>query len=345
MTITTVVIVDSLEPDAHRVTPLLDGRAAHREHSVCDLDAMLDAVRGCDAVCHQAAKVGLGVDFSDVVAYVHHNDLGTATLLRAMHDQGFRGRYVSRAAWSSTARVRTPANDTARYARDRGDPESLAAGQFEPPCPACGRALSSLAIPETAALSPRNVYAATKLHQEHLAHAFELEHPGVVATALRYHNVYGPRMPRDTPYAGVASIFRSALASGKSPRVFEDGGQRRDFVHVEDVARANVLALTGPERVRGRSTLRAAHPTRSSRWPRRSLTPPARMHPALRWSEGGAPAMCVTSPLHPFERARSSASARRSTSPPGYASSQAPNSARESLPNCVHVLLLVNSTD
>jgi dTDP-L-rhamnose 4-epimerase len=62
-------------------------------------------------------------------------------------------------------------------------------------------------------------------------------------TALRYHNVYGPRMPRDTPYAGVASIFRSSLAAGNAPRVFEDGGQRRDFVHVRDVAAANLHAL------------------------------------------------------------------------------------------------------
>ena len=69
-----------------------------------------------------------------------------------------------------------------------------------------------------------------------------MEHPGVTTTALRYHNVYGPRMPRDTPYAGVASIFRSARARGESPRVFEDGGQRRDFVHVSDVARANACS-------------------------------------------------------------------------------------------------------
>ncbi len=66
-------------------------------------------------------------------------------------------------------------------------------------------------------------------------------------TALRYHNVYGPRMPRDTPYAGVAAIFASALAAGAAPRVFEDGGQLRDFVHVRDVARANVIALTRVE--------------------------------------------------------------------------------------------------
>ncbi len=88
------------------------------------------------------------------------------------------------------------------------------------------------------------MYAATKLHQEHLCGSFAREHPGVTVTALRYHNVYGPRMPRDTPYAGVASIFRSALARGDAPKVFEDGGQRRDFVHVRDVARANVCALT-----------------------------------------------------------------------------------------------------
>jgi dTDP-L-rhamnose 4-epimerase len=62
--------------------------------------------------------------------------------------------------------------------------------------------------------------------------------------ALRYHNVYGPGMPRDTPYSGVAAIFRSALESGRAPRVFEDGGQRRDFVHVRDVARANLAALS-----------------------------------------------------------------------------------------------------
>jgi dTDP-L-rhamnose 4-epimerase len=98
-------------------------------------------------------------------------------------------------------------------------------------------------VTEDFPLDPRNVYAATKVHQEHLCAAFARE-TGLPVTALRYHNVYGPRMPRETPYAGVASIFRSALEAGRSPHVFEDGGQLRDFVHVIDVARANVLALT-----------------------------------------------------------------------------------------------------
>jgi dTDP-L-rhamnose 4-epimerase len=94
------------------------------------------------------------------------------------------------------------------------------------------------------------VYAATKLHQEHLCAAYAREH-GNSAVFLRYHNVYGPRMPRDTPYAGVASIFRSAAASGRAPQVFEDGNQRRDFVHVDDVAAANVLAACARDGVAG----------------------------------------------------------------------------------------------
>jgi dTDP-L-rhamnose 4-epimerase len=81
-----------------------------------------------------------------------------------------------------------------------------------------------------------------------------------VATLLRYHNVYGPRMPRDTPYAGVASIFRSSVEAGRAPQVFEDGAQPRDFVHVRDVARANVLALTAPEPVAGALNVASGHP-------------------------------------------------------------------------------------
>ena len=98
-------------------------------------------------------------------------------------------------------------------------------------------------VPEDAPLDPRSTYAATKLAQEHLARAWARQTGGAV-WSLRYHNVYGPRMPRDTPYSGVASIFRSALERGEAPRVMEDGRQRRDFVHVSDVAAANVLALT-----------------------------------------------------------------------------------------------------
>jgi dTDP-L-rhamnose 4-epimerase len=83
--------------------------------------------------------------------------------------------------------------------------------------------------------------------QEHLSASWA-RLTGGAAAGLRYHNVYGPRMPRDTPYSGVAAIFRSCLENGVPPRVFEDGGQRRDFVHVRDVAQANLLALEAVDR-------------------------------------------------------------------------------------------------
>jgi dTDP-L-rhamnose 4-epimerase len=128
--------------------------------------------------------------------------------------------------------------------------EDVAAGRFEPRCPVCGGDLVPGLVPEDVPLDPRSTYAATKVAQEHLAGAWARQTGGSV-WSLRYHNVYGPRMPRDTPYAGVASIFRSALERGEPPRVLEDGRQRRDFVHVGDVARACRLALEAPRRVSG----------------------------------------------------------------------------------------------
>jgi dTDP-L-rhamnose 4-epimerase len=163
-------------------------------------------------------------------------------LLRALAGRGFAGRLVlaSSMVVYGEGRYACPEHGVVRPGPRRA--ADLDAGRFEPPCPRCGRALTPRSVPEDAPLDPRNVYAATKVAQEHLCASFARE-TGAVLTALRYHNVYGPRMPRDTPYAGVASIFRSALAAGRTPRVFEDGGQLRDFVHVRDVARANVLAL------------------------------------------------------------------------------------------------------
>jgi dTDP-L-rhamnose 4-epimerase len=237
--------VDLLHPAAHRSKPAyLDDRVEYVWGDLGDGDVAARAVDGVDAVSHQAAMVGLGVDFDDVVEYARHNDVATAGLLRALHQRSFTGRIAlaSSMVVYGEGRYRCPVDGSVPV-----PPRALAdltAGRYDPPCPHCGRALAPEAVGEDAPLDPRSVYAATKLHQEHLCRAFAREHPGVTVTTLRYHNVYGPRMPRDTPYAGVASIFRSALERGAAPRVFEDGGQLRDFVHVRDVARANVLALT-----------------------------------------------------------------------------------------------------
>jgi len=238
-----VVVLDSLDPTAHPAMPDYANPAADiRVAPLRDPDAVAAAVEGVDAVCHQAARVGLGVDFDDVERYVDDNDAGTAALLRALWRTNFRGRLVVASSMVVYGEGRYLC---AEHGTVRPGPRSLtelAAGRFEPPCPHCGRSLAWATVPEDAPVDPRNVYAATKLHTEHLATSFARE-SGATVCALRYHNVYGPRMPQQSPYAGVASLFRSSLEHGEPPRVFEDGGQLRDFVHVVDVARANVLAL------------------------------------------------------------------------------------------------------
>jgi len=247
-----VSVLDDLDPAAHDGLPDgLNDAATYTWGDVRDPGTCRDAVRGVDAVCHQAAKVGLGVDFGDVEEYVSRNDGGTATLLRALHDRRFAGRVVLASSMVVYGEGRYRC---AEHGLVRPGPrlvEDLDAGRFDPGCPICRGVLTAEAIPEDHWLDPRNVYATTKLAQEALCNAFVREHVGSVATLLRYHNVYGPRMPRDTPYAGVASLFRSAYERDEAPHVLEDGAQRRDFVHVCDVAHANVLALTVDEPVAG----------------------------------------------------------------------------------------------
>ncbi len=241
-----VRVLDSLRATGDEVPGYLDPRADLVVGDVTDPAAVRAAVAGVDAVCHQAAKVGLGVNFGDVGAYVADNDTGTATLLAALWDRSFTGRLVLASSMVVYGEGRYRCGEHGDVRPGPRLAADLDAGRFDPTCPlpACGRPTRWAAIDEDAPLDPRNVYAATKLHQEHLCGLWGRE-AGATVVALRYHNVYGPRMPRDTPYAGVASLFRSALAAGRAPEVFEDGGQTRDFVHVRDVARANVLALTG----------------------------------------------------------------------------------------------------
>lgn len=237
----TVRVLDSLRADVHRgkaFTP--PAGVAFHHGDVRDDAAVKAAVAGVDAVIHLAAKVGLGVDAGDLPDYASSNDAGTAAVLAAM-------------ARAGTPRL-TLASSMVVYGEGLGVcPEhgavtpgprceaALAAGDFEPPCPHCGRPLGTALVDERAALDPRNAYATSKVAQEFYAANWS-RLTGGAAAMLRYHNVYGPGMPADTPYAGVAAIFTSALRRGQPPQVFEDGGQRRDFVHVRDIAAATVLA-------------------------------------------------------------------------------------------------------
>jgi dTDP-L-rhamnose 4-epimerase len=236
-----VRVLDSLRSDVHARGPArsLDG-AELVVADIRDSAALDSALTGVEAVLHLAAKVGLGIDVGDLPDYASSNDLGTAELLAAMA----RAKVARLVLASSMVVYGEGIGRCSEHGAVRPAPRAetlLKAGQFEPPCPICGQPLATALVDETAPLDPRNAYASSKVAQEFYAANWARATGGSVAM-LRYHNVYGPGMPRDTPYAGVAAIFTSALRRGEAPKVFEDGRQRRDFVHVRDVAAATALA-------------------------------------------------------------------------------------------------------
>jgi dTDP-L-rhamnose 4-epimerase len=211
------------------------------EVDVRDASGIASLLPGVDVVCHQAAVVGAGVDASDAPNYGSHNDYGTTVLLAEMFAAGcdrlvLASSMVVYGQGGYDCPVHGPVDPLPRTHAD------LDAGVFEHRCPLGGEELQWRLVGEDAPLRPRSLYAASKTAQEHYALAWA-EATGGSVVALRYHNVYGPMMPRDTPYSGVAAIFRSAIERGEPPRVFEDGGQMRDFVHVDDVAAINAAAV------------------------------------------------------------------------------------------------------
>ncbi len=244
-------VSEAFTADGHDVTgldtadmtaPELTGPDAqeHIRADVRDANAVAAALRGVDLVCHHAAMVGLGRGFDDAPEYVSRNDLGTAVLLAQMAAAGVRRLVLA----SSMVVYGEGRYDCEVHGRVRPGPRQVAdllLGRFEARCPDCAVPLRPGMVSEDCPADPRNVYAATKVAQETLVASWA-RLTGSVAAALRYHNVYGPRMPAGSPYTGVAAVFRSQLAGGHAPRVFEDGGQLRDFIHVRDVARANVAA-------------------------------------------------------------------------------------------------------
>lgn len=246
-----VVAVDALVPQAHS-DPSTAPEGVH-VLDVRDSGDWVELLSGVDVVCHLAAMVGAGVTVADLPLYAAHNDLGTAALLAAMAQAGV-SRFVQASSMvvygegRYTCAVHGAQSPTPRRVED------LNGRQFDNRCPWCAQVLGWETVAEDAVLDPRSSYAASKVAQEHYASAWARQ-AAASAISLRYHNVYGPGMPRDTPYSGVAAIFRSAMEAGRAPVVFEDGGQMRDFVHVHDVARANVAAVEAvPGRDQGSHT-------------------------------------------------------------------------------------------
>jgi dTDP-L-rhamnose 4-epimerase len=208
-----------------------------------DVDKLRDALDGVGMIIHDAAEVGVGQSMYEIVRYVDANTRGTAILLELLANEPHQVEKIVVAS-SMSIYGEGPyfcGQDGEVYPRLRSE-EQLARHEWEVRCPECGRAVEMVPTPEEKPLFPTSIYAISKMDQElmclAIGHAY-----GISVVALRYFNTYGPRQALSNPYTGVPAIFSSRLLNGRPPVVFEDGQQGRDFIHVTDVARANILAL------------------------------------------------------------------------------------------------------
>jgi dTDP-L-rhamnose 4-epimerase len=240
-----VRVLDSLIEQVHgpgRAQPDLDPAVEFVSGDVRDRAALLRALQGVTRVVHLAAEVGVGQSMYAVERYVSVNDLGTAALFQALIEAPVK-RVVVASSMSiyGEGLYRTQVGELIQDAMRR----PRRAGEPWDPTDADGRPMRPVPTPETKQPALASVYALTKYMQERLTLTLAPAY-GMEGVALRLWNAYGPGQALSNPYTGVLAIFASRLHNGQAPMIFEDGEQRRDFVHVEDVAQAFVLALDHP---------------------------------------------------------------------------------------------------
>ena len=238
-----VRILDNLEAQTHgggRPTWVPEAAEFVRA-SVCDRDALLQALQGVDTVFHQAAYGGY---MPEMAKYVYTNSFGTAQLLETIRDESLPVRKVVVA--SSQAVYREGAGRCQEHGvvfPHTRPVAQLARGDFAVRCPFCAHDIVPIPTPEDAPIGGETVYALTKIDQERLVLLWGRQ-TGIPAVALRYSCTYGPRQSVFNPYTGVIAIFATRLLNGEPPVLYEDGEQTRDLCYVGDVARANLLAAS-----------------------------------------------------------------------------------------------------
>jgi len=237
-----VRVLDNLDPQVHpdRARPqYLDPEIELVVGDVTDGEAVKQALQGVDMVCHMAAKVGVGQSMYEILRYTQVNEIGTATLLEKLAETPIQTLLV---ASSMSIYGEGLASDGVEHVEPvQRSIEQLKAGRWELES-ADGTVLEPVATPESKSASLSSIYALNKYVQERMCLIWGQAY-GRNVTAMRFFNVYGPDQALSNPYTGVLAIFGARLLNGRPPMVFEDGLQRRDFVHVRDVARACRLAL------------------------------------------------------------------------------------------------------
>jgi dTDP-L-rhamnose 4-epimerase len=236
-----VRVLDSLIDQVHAGQGWPELACDERIHGdVRDAAAVRDALVGIDAVIHLAAEVGVGQSMYAIERYTSANDLGTAVLMEELSQRPVR-RIVTASSMSIYGEGLYVDDDGVHHESVTRREADLTLDLWDP-ADAQGRSLTPLPTPETKRPNLASVYAIGKYVQEMLTMTVAPAY-GIDAVALRLWNVFGPGQALSNPYTGVLAIFASRIASGKPPLIFEDGEQLRDFVHVDDVARAFTQAL------------------------------------------------------------------------------------------------------
>lgn len=240
-----VRVLDSLIEQVHPGRARPDELPADVELMTGDIRddaAVRQSLAGVDQVLHLAAEVGVGQSMYAVERYTSVNELGTAVLFQQLID-----RPVERVCVASSMSIY--GEGLYRTQEGRLVEDVVRAGRNPDggwdPLDQLGRPLRPVRTPETKASALKSVYAIGKFVQERMTLTLTRQY-GMSGAALRLWNAYGPGQALSNPYTGVLAIFAARIANGQSPMVFEDGQQRRDFVHVRDVARAFLLALDRP---------------------------------------------------------------------------------------------------
>jgi dTDP-L-rhamnose 4-epimerase len=251
-----VRVFDNLEPQVHgglrelaEKPDYLNPEADFVLGDIRDLQAVSKALRGIDVVFHQAALVGVGQSMYEVSRYTDINAVGTATLLQAVIDSKERPRKIivasSMSIYGEGAYI-CPAHGA--VCPNLRPVEQLEHHEWEMRCPVpgCHEHASPIPTSESKPLAPTSIYAINKRDHEEMSLAIGWAYH-IPAVALRYFNVYGTRQALSNPYTGVAAIFSSRLLNHKTPIIYEDGLQRRDFTHVSDIVQANLIAMQQPQ--------------------------------------------------------------------------------------------------
>src|ERR1041385_5218376 len=231
----------------HGMPEYLAEDAEFIQGDVRDSAAVRRALAGIDVVFHMAAAVGVGQSMYEIERYMGSNTQGTAVLLQQLLDRKSRVEKLvlasSMSIYGEGKYLCAQCGDVAPQLRTV---DQLRLRQWEPNCPVCGEALTPVPTDESKQLQCSSIYALSKKDQEEMCLLFGRTYD-LPTVALRYFNIYGTRQALSNPYTGVAAIFASRLLNGNPPLVFEDGNQQRDFVSVNDVVQANILAMESPQ--------------------------------------------------------------------------------------------------